>query len=346
MALTMRLFPGANTSQGFYSCFHSVMDGRTRLFLLKGGPGVGKSSMMKRVARALEAAGIEYELFPCSSDPDSLDAVCAPGLGLTMMDATAPHHYDPAVPGARDTLVSLGDYLDEARLQKDREHIAALFDAVSERFRRATCYLAAASQARRAAAPGGPNPQASARAALRLAQRYVPERQGDGCSRDLFGAAYTPKGYVRLLDRLPRDETVRLSLSFGRTADPLLRALEAEALTRGQEVIALRDPLEPSQLSHLYLPGLRLLFTADDLPGCSESIDADALYAGAPSPQAESDEAAFQLLTARATGELKEAMKLHDELESYYIACMDFGRWQEKLEGLLAQILSPAQRTH
>ena len=37
MALTMKLFPGGNTSQGFYSCFPSVMEEKTRLFLLKGG---------------------------------------------------------------------------------------------------------------------------------------------------------------------------------------------------------------------------------------------------------------------------------------------------------------------
>ena len=55
MALTIKLFPGGNTGQGFYSCFSGVMDGKERLLLLKGGPGVGKSSMMKRFARALDA---------------------------------------------------------------------------------------------------------------------------------------------------------------------------------------------------------------------------------------------------------------------------------------------------
>lgn len=339
MALTIKLFPGGNTGQGFYSCFSGVMDDKERLLLLKGGPGVGKSSMMKRFARALDAAGLDYELFPCSSDPDSLDAVCAPSLGLCMMDATAPHAYDPELPGARETLVALGDYLDESRLRRDCARIGALSREIGERFRRAYCCLAAAAQMQRAACGAAPDVRRALALSEGLQHAYLPDTpECTAQRRALFGAAYTPHGHVRLLDSLPRQRTVVLSAAFGQSADLPLRVLRDRALQRGHDAIALRDPICPERLAHLYLPKLRLLFTTDELKDPDERIDLQPLFPTPPA-DAQADEAAFSLMTARAVGELRAAMALHDELETYYTAAMDFDRWQERLELILADVL-------
>ena len=71
-----KLFPGANTSNGFYSYFDYIIPKDVnRIFCLKGGPGVGKSSLMKKVAKEFVERGYDVEVFPCSSDPASLDAV-------------------------------------------------------------------------------------------------------------------------------------------------------------------------------------------------------------------------------------------------------------------------------
>lgn len=95
-------FPGGNTAEGFCSHFGDILPApmRRRMFYLKGGPGVGKSTLMRRVGEAAEKAGLEVEYFHCSSDPDSLDAVCLPQKGAALMDGTAPHVYDPVAPGA------------------------------------------------------------------------------------------------------------------------------------------------------------------------------------------------------------------------------------------------------
>ena len=46
-----RMFPGGNTSEGFYSYFDNIL-GRdaNRLYILKGGPGTGKSTIMRKFA--------------------------------------------------------------------------------------------------------------------------------------------------------------------------------------------------------------------------------------------------------------------------------------------------------
>ena len=71
-----KMFPGGNTSQGFYSYYKYILsDDAKRIFIIKGGPGTGKSNFMKRTAREMADLGYDMELHYCSSDFDSLDAI-------------------------------------------------------------------------------------------------------------------------------------------------------------------------------------------------------------------------------------------------------------------------------
>lgn len=84
------LFPGANTPRGFVSLFASIPAEDDRTVILKGGPGVGKSTCMLRAAETARNAGLAVEYFHCSSDPDSLDAIRIPASRFIMVDGTAP----------------------------------------------------------------------------------------------------------------------------------------------------------------------------------------------------------------------------------------------------------------
>ena len=73
-------FLGANTPEGFISLFDELYDPAEdwRAYIIKGGPGTGKSRLMRRVADELEQAGYTAQRVLCSSDPDSLDGVIFP----------------------------------------------------------------------------------------------------------------------------------------------------------------------------------------------------------------------------------------------------------------------------
>ena len=86
-----RIFPGGNTAQGFYSFYESVLQGMDRIFIIKGGPGTGKSSLMRRIGLAMADRGYNVEFLCCSSDNDSLDGIIISELKLAMVDGTAPH---------------------------------------------------------------------------------------------------------------------------------------------------------------------------------------------------------------------------------------------------------------
>lgn len=91
------IFPRGNTPSGFYSLYHQLSDPERfrALYIIKSGPGSGKSTLMRRVERHAQAAGLETEEVLCSGDPDSLDAVIIPALGAAVVDGTAPQGVVP-----------------------------------------------------------------------------------------------------------------------------------------------------------------------------------------------------------------------------------------------------------
>ena len=89
----IQYFLGANSPTGFYSLYDQLLppEEARAIYIRQGGPGCGKSTLMRQVGARAEAAGHTPEYIICSGDPDSLDAVLLPDLGVALVDGTAPH---------------------------------------------------------------------------------------------------------------------------------------------------------------------------------------------------------------------------------------------------------------
>ena len=111
--------------------------------MIKGGPGTGKSSLMKRVAAEAEREGFEVEYYYCSSDPSSLDGILmsAKGEVIGMVDGTAPHVWEPTCSGAKDEMINLGEFWDSRALRAQKNEIFSLSNKKSAAFKRAYAYL-------------------------------------------------------------------------------------------------------------------------------------------------------------------------------------------------------------
>lgn len=140
-----RYFAAANGYQGFRSYFDSIFNIKRfdRIFILKGGPGTGKSTLMKKVARAFPDGVFRTEVFHCSSDPSSLDGVAVRSQkgSIAVLDGTAPHERDATAPGAIDEIVDLADALQKEPLRRARGAILALAEEKRAHYRNAYRFL-------------------------------------------------------------------------------------------------------------------------------------------------------------------------------------------------------------
>ena len=337
-SIAPRFCLGANSKAGFCSLYDGFTDPAAGDFLwaIKGCPGCGKSSFMRRIGAAAEQAGLRAEYILCSGDPDSLDGVYFPDRRVAYVDGTAPHVIEPPFPGAAGLYLDLGAYLDAGALQAHLPEIAAL----NRRYR--AQYAAAYAMLSGAAALLPKNQPGLAEAAEEKLARRIDslaaktlrplKRQGSTAHR--FLSAHTCHGHLRLDDTLQAlcDRLVVLDNALG-LGHAALSRLAALAEARGYDAILCHDPLEPEKPEALLLPELSLAFLAaedgaDGLPAPERRLRLDTLAARALSPE---DRALLRVrrresraLLRAAEETLARAKALHDLLEAVYHPHVDF----------------------
>lgn len=151
-----KYFAASNCEKGFISYFEENLRGNRadRCYIIKGGPGTGKSRLMSDLADAAEKAGGTVELYYCSSDPNSLDGIFVTlpfGGTVSVLDGTAPHSEDTRVPGVVDNVIDLGVFWNSAALVENAHKIVELNKKKSDAYLRGYRCLAAAGSLRRAA---------------------------------------------------------------------------------------------------------------------------------------------------------------------------------------------------
>ena len=238
-------FLGGNTAHGFYSLYDSLCppENGDFLWILKGGPGCGKSSFLKKLGAAAEAHGLDVEYVLCSGDPDSLDGVYIPALRLGYADGTAPHALEPKLPAVSGLYLDLGQFYDREALKAHSDEIRRLHEAYRAHYQTAYRILSAASGAAEAAAGERTEPHLSFTA--------VHERPGRLSRR--FSRALGCKGLVEAEKHTGR--------KIGTPAD--LAALQKRALAAGYDVVAYANPILPELTERIDLPQLGKRFLAD-----------------------------------------------------------------------------------
>jgi len=346
------LFSGAMGPEGFISCFDQLIDegNLQRKLILKGGPGVGKSTFMRRLHAAICDGEQPSTLCFCSGDPDSLDAVVLPHAGLLILDGTAPHIVDPKIPGARDSLINLGDCLDESALRPRLPHIKACMSDHAAASRRARAYMKAAHAIAQdnAALLSSCTDQnrisrmtdalISAVLAIRAETHKTPHR------RSVITDAVTPKGELCLLCEGVQRRVIRLVRHAGMDLTPVLTALSRAVLAAGYDVEEHLDPTSPGGFRHLTIPALSTLVTTSEALASEQTFDFAACV-----PQSallrhecalEQGRTAVKQMLHRAVSAMQQAKQLHDELETFYVPNMDFSKWQTIFDRTIESIKS------
>ena len=98
-------FFGAATAQGNQDHIPQVIAGLDCRIFIKGRPGTGKSTLLKKVCAAALRRGCDVEIYHCALDLASLDLVAVRQLGFCLLDSTPPHEYFPTREG--DEIIDL-----------------------------------------------------------------------------------------------------------------------------------------------------------------------------------------------------------------------------------------------
>lgn len=321
-----QLFLGSNTAFGFVGFFDSLRQGVGRTVILKGGPGVGKSTLMRQVGRHYEEAGKMVWYYHCSGDPDSLDAVSVPEASFLILDGTAPHIVDPVLPGAADGILNLGICLEEEQLFAYREPIAQLNREIAGDYARAYRYLAAAKTMREdAAAVYDAAFPAKARREMEEALLALMPAPVSGPEHHAFAQAITYQGVLQQLDSALTGTVYCLDVPWGFAADALLAPLWVKAEQAGWQRAAYHDPLDASKLAHLSIGSVA--WTTAVIPDAQVlTPELDAALLRQAGPRLAFDRAVYDLCLNQAIDALGEAKARHDALERYYVDAMDYSR--------------------
>ena len=334
--MVTNFFLGANSGGGFQSLYDGFTDpeGLRDLMVLKGGPGVGKSTFMKYIGRRAEEAGEDVEYIWCSGDPDSLDGVLLPRLGIAAVDGTAPHVVEPRFPAAADRYVDLGRFYDVDALKTRRgeveEHTAACSAAYRRAYRAFRAAEEVAEELRAQVLPGWDREKLLKRTDGILRRELRKQGGGTGTCRERFLGGKTCKGalcrYDAALALAPR---AYLLLDTWGLGDMMLQRIAEEAAIRGYDAIRCPDPEHPRRLRHLILPEAGLCFLTEEgsFPETPyRRLHLDALLA----PQRQSrarirfGRRMSRALTEEGMEALAQAKASHDLLEAVYHPYVDF----------------------
>lgn len=334
------VFPGGNTYKGFHSFYDYIIQNgeANRIFCIKGGPGVGKSSFMKSIAREFIELGYDVELHHCSSDNNSLDGVVIKQAKVALLDGTAPHIVDPKNPGAVDEILNFGEFWNEAGFAIEKDTIISLNKEIKGYFNSSYHYLMSAKEMQddiEIAVEEAVDNAKLNKLLLNLKAELTDKLESTGRvgkERHLFDSAITPDGLIDYIDTIIKD-TYKCYFFEGiheKGISEIMKVLASEYLQRGYEAELYHQPLNPDRLQTVLIEKLELAFTINrklkDRAYRVFDID-EAIIPEKLKSKAElinKDNEMKEMLLNEACSRINMAKKKHDEVEKKYIPQMDF----------------------
>ncbi|MBR6336287.1 MAG: ATPase [Ruminococcus sp.] len=346
---TDEYFLGCVTRGGFTTSFKSLMDREGWFtYILKGGAGTGKSTLMKRIAAEFDGG---KEIYHCSSDPASLDAVVLDDYKTIIVDGTAPHTFDPDVPAIKQVIINLGDHWDEQKLRSSQDDVLeamALNRSYLGRSGRYVCALSdicfdTYSLGSEALDRGGIKTLAE-----RIEKRVITGKGSGGEVSTRQLSAVTMQGFMTYADTLLScGKVYRFTDDYFAAGSALFDELAAYATSRGYDVILCVTQLLGCDVTeHMMIPELDTAFVSvnklGDIERTGRAVNLAKYYDEGlmtlKAPRLRLNRSAARTLMDEAAKTLTLAKQAHDEIEKHYIAAMDFGAIDKVADRLVGRI--------
>lgn len=350
-------FVCANSSDGFVNFFSDVLGDMEKVYIIKGGPGTGKSTMMKKIGKYFEKNSHNTEYIRCSSDPESLDGVIIRDLKVAVADGTAPHVIEPTAPGAIEEYVCLSNAMNSKKLKEYKKSILA----VKEETKR--CY----DKMYESLKEGKKVHDSIEKIYIEKTDFYELEHLKDILSEEIFRGckesgggeenhrffgALTSSGAVNYIEELTGDLEIRYLIKgrAGTGKSTFLKSLIREAENYGVDREVYHCSFDTESLDMVIFPELKIgIFDStaphEIFPSRENDIILDFYETAVEPGTDEINEVGIKELTEKyneyiktARECLKVAQELHKGLEKIYIGAMDFNEIDRITEKIIRDI--------
>lgn len=339
-----RMFPGALTSSGFFHLHENIIgEDRNMLYIIKGMPGGGKSSMMKEIGERAFKKGYNIEYHHCPSDPSSVDGIVIDDLKIALVDGTSPHVIEPKYPGLTDKIVDLAKFIDNSSLKLYKEEI---FNAKSKNkfaYEKAFSYFKSSKiifELLERERNNNINKNGINKLSCDLQERIF---NGETFSidnisfrnRHLFSAAYTPEGFVdytsTILDGIKNRYYLKGDSSTEKTT--LFKWIINRANLLEYHIEIFYNPMIPSEISTVIIKELNtIISTSGEIKNYIYTLIDLNEYLKAK--DLEESLQVYNMLIERGVEALSGAKSNHGILETSYKRCIDY----ESIDGIREEI--------
>lgn len=342
-------FLGANTAMGFCSKFADNFDNTSwRAFIIKGGPGTGKSTLLKKVAMHYREQGETVLICPCSSDPESLDAVLVPDLKVILLDGTAPHVVEPKYPGVCEVIINLGDAFNLSKFCGNEAKIIELCNKNSALHGAASRYVSAAGKL--------------IVNSFLTAMEYVNVKKAEGYAELLSKKyiTYTEKTTDKVWERFllspsngrlicfnntvnNRKTVITISDEFFAVSSVIMQRLLFNARKSGHECVAVLNPFIEGVIDAVIIPSLDIAFCVKnrfyEVSPTLNTLHSERFCFVAGYKKHKNklkfNKNTADMLLLEAANTIAKAKEVHDDIERFYINAMNYEKLNEMTDSFI-----------
>ncbi len=349
-------FLAANSLSGFVSYMkENYSPFLWRTYLIKGGPGTGKSTFMRKTAQALNERGIKPTYCYCSSDPSSLDGIIFEDEKIIMLDATAPHTLEPEYLGVCEQIINLGEFLDSDKLKNNKNEIISVFELNRSFHKTAKVYLKICGKLKVKdlyMANEFTKENEVLKFADSLSKKLITNKSKNGSAsiKNRFIDGITPNGKVAFQNTVTDhcENVTVIKDSIGNIADLIVKYVKRKALDNGYSVINLKSAFLPQNYDFgIIIPELSTAVVCENahikFDSAKRKINIKRFYdkdiLAFRKSRLSLNEKIEENLLSGAYNALRRAKAVHDKIEKYYIDAMDFNGLDKKQKEITQEIL-------
>lgn len=340
MGVKKQYLIASNSAAGFVSFADNFLKDAERVYILKGSPGCGKSTFMKRIGNELLQEGFSVDFVNSPADANSVDGIFVHDIGVAIVNGISPGIIDPKYPGAIDRLLDFGEYWDMDYLRNNKEEIKKYFDEIEIEYRLLFEHLRNAKlihdRWEKEYLKGMDFSKAEEITASLIKNIISDKKESKGREWHRFSGAMTPQGNINFYALLINDIKNRYIVKGrpGTGKSTMTRKIAKTALEAGYNVEYYHCAFDPDSIDMIIIPELSFAIldgTAphvvdpgelDKLVDMFECIDTNIVHEYDEPIKSIEKEYAEEIDKAKKV--YSKIKDLNDKLESYYINATDF----------------------